>query len=69
MDAEGTLALQREIIRERKDGSLIEHLSDGRSIAISYRPMPDGGFVATFEDITERLVAEERSSTWRTTMR
>ena len=39
---------------------MVQHLTDGRSISISHQPMPDGGFVATFEDITERLLAEER---------
>ncbi|MGA8903216.1 bifunctional diguanylate cyclase/phosphodiesterase [Bradyrhizobium sp.] len=28
--------------------------SDGRSIQITHRPLPDGGWVATHEDITER---------------
>jgi diguanylate cyclase (GGDEF)-like protein/PAS domain S-box-containing protein len=60
VDAEGTMALQRNFIHERKAGSLIERLSDGRSVAISHRPMPDGGFVATFEDITNRLRAEAK---------
>jgi diguanylate cyclase (GGDEF)-like protein len=35
-------------------------LADGRIIAIQEQPMPDGGFVATHEDITERRQAEER---------
>ena len=60
VDPEGTIALQQSFVREHKPGSLVEHLSDGRSISISHQPMPDGGFVATFEDITERLLAEER---------
>lgn len=60
VDPEGTLALRRNIISEGKAGSLIERLTDGRSISISYRPMPAGGFVDTFEDITKRLRAEER---------
>ena len=30
------------------------------SISITHQPMPDGGFVATFEDITERMLAEEK---------
>jgi len=59
-DAEGTLALQRQFIRGNTGGTLTEHLSDGRSIAISHRPMPGGGFVVTFEDISERLLAEAR---------
>ena len=60
VDAEGTLDRQRSFITENKTGTMIERLSDGRSIAISHRPMPGGGFVATFEDITERLEAEAR---------
>jgi diguanylate cyclase (GGDEF)-like protein len=59
-DPGGTLALQQNVIREGKGGSLIERLTDGRSVAISHRVLPDGGFVVTFEDITERLLAEER---------
>ena len=35
-------------------------LADGRTISISYEPMPDGGWVATHEDITERCKAEEQ---------
>ena len=61
VDPEGTLALRQNIAREGKAGSMIERLTDGRSISISYRPMPDGGFVVTFEDITERLLAEDKN--------
>jgi diguanylate cyclase (GGDEF)-like protein len=60
VDPEGTLALQRSFIREGKAGLVVERLTDGRRVAISHRPMPDGGFVATFEDITGRLLAEEK---------
>ena len=34
--------------------------TNGRSIAIVYGPMADGGWVVTHEDITERLRAEKR---------
>jgi diguanylate cyclase (GGDEF)-like protein len=33
---------------------------DGCSIQVMYRPLPDGGWVTTLEDITERRQAEER---------
>jgi diguanylate cyclase (GGDEF)-like protein len=39
--------------------SVVEML-DGRTIAIQQQPMPDGGWVATHEDITERRRAEDR---------
>ena len=34
-------------------------LKDGRTIAVHHQPMPDGGWVATHDDITERRRAEE----------
>jgi diguanylate cyclase (GGDEF)-like protein len=37
-------------------------LADGRTYAIQQQPMPDGGWVATHEDITERRRAEQRIS-------
>lgn len=60
VDSVGTLTLREAIVRERKPGAFAQRLTDGRSISISYRPRPDGGFVVTFEDITDRLAAEER---------
>lgn len=59
-ETEAALATQGEFIRDGKGGTLIEKLTDGRSVAVSHRPTPNGGFVATFEDITERLLAEEK---------
>ena len=38
----------------------VNELADGRSIAISYQPMSDGGSVASHEDITDRRAAEAR---------
>jgi diguanylate cyclase (GGDEF)-like protein len=35
-------------------------LSDGRAFCIVSKPMPDGGWIATHEDITERQRTEER---------
>jgi len=60
VDPEGTLALQQKSIRKGGEDSAIVHLTDGRSISVSHRPMSDGGFVATFDDITERLLTEEK---------
>ena len=36
-----------------KEDSTLHHLSDGRVISINRRPLPDGGWVATHEDITQ----------------
>ena len=46
-------------------GKTISHVREheGRFIAISNRPMGDGGWVATHEDVTEQRLAEmQRSS-------
>jgi diguanylate cyclase (GGDEF)-like protein/PAS domain S-box-containing protein len=42
--------------------SRTEELPDGRTIAVSQTPMRDGGWVATYQDITERRRAEARIS-------
>ena len=38
------------------------HLTDGRTLLVEHSPNPHGGWVVTFEDITERLAAEARIS-------
>jgi diguanylate cyclase (GGDEF)-like protein len=35
-------------------------LSDGRTVLVTNRPLPDGGWVGTYEDITERVLAERQ---------
>lgn len=50
--------------RQDRDWSI--GLDDGRTIRIHYRPMPDGGWLTTHEDVTDlrdkRLLIEERVS-------
>ncbi|MCD2180647.1 bifunctional diguanylate cyclase/phosphodiesterase [Rhizobium sp. GN54] len=41
-------------------GSMVEKLSTGASVQVRYRTLPDGGWVATYEDISERLRNEEQ---------
>ncbi|MGZ3408795.1 MAG: bifunctional diguanylate cyclase/phosphodiesterase [Xanthobacteraceae bacterium] len=36
----------------------VRKLADGRTVVVTNRPLPDGGWVATHEDITERRRAE-----------
>ncbi len=43
--------------QNRSTKSLVE-FRDGRFIAASHEPTPDGGWVTTFEDVTDRLRAE-----------
>jgi diguanylate cyclase (GGDEF)-like protein/PAS domain S-box-containing protein len=38
---------------------VIDRLPDGRYVAIMHRPVPDGGWVSTHEDVTEAMRREE----------
>ena len=59
VDPEGTVAYAENVLHGGDEGAYIQKLSDGRSLANTLRPMPDGGVVATFEDITQRKQAEQ----------
>jgi diguanylate cyclase (GGDEF)-like protein len=52
--------IRREIIAARQPRTYCETLADGRIIDIWHRPMADGGWVSTYDDITERRRAETR---------
>ncbi len=41
---------------------ILTTLADGRMISITHRPLPNGGIVATFEDVTEQRRIEARAS-------
>jgi diguanylate cyclase (GGDEF)-like protein len=44
-----------------KRTQFFKSLKDGRTICITNRPLPGGGWVATHEDITERVRAEQQA--------
>ena len=51
--------VQEALIRDSVPGTFVlERSGGGLSVSVSHRPMPDGGWVATYEDITERRLAE-----------
>jgi len=56
------LAALKDMLSRRAPGTIIVERTDGRSIAASFSPMADGGFVVTFEDITERRRSEHQIS-------
>jgi diguanylate cyclase (GGDEF)-like protein/PAS domain S-box-containing protein len=52
-----------DILEQLAAGNTVSHVmktADGREIAVVNRPMPDGGWVTTHEDITERRQSEAR---------
>jgi diguanylate cyclase (GGDEF)-like protein/PAS domain S-box-containing protein len=59
-DPEAADAEQNKLLAAPTSGTVITTLQDDTTLLITHRPMSNGGFVATFEDITERLRAEER---------
>ena len=42
------------LLEQPEGGSVIAELTSGTTLSITYRPLPEGGFVAVYEDITER---------------
>jgi len=51
---------QQALIRDQLPANFFREHSGGRALAVSHQPMPGGGWVATYEDITERRRAEAR---------
>ena len=51
---------QRAVYTENQPHYWVAELRNGRTIAINHQPMPDGGWVATHEDITARREAEAK---------
>jgi diguanylate cyclase (GGDEF)-like protein len=52
------LAWRDRVVAEDQPASAVTRLKNGRVVAIQHQPMPDGGWVAIHEDITERQQAE-----------
>jgi diguanylate cyclase (GGDEF)-like protein len=51
---------RKRFIDRREKGTFLQQLGNGRLIAIYHQPLQDGGWVCTYEDITERRKAEAR---------
>jgi diguanylate cyclase (GGDEF)-like protein/PAS domain S-box-containing protein len=54
------IAEQAEFVSQHAGGVYHQELSRGRVVAIVHQPMPEGGWVATYEDVTERRRSEAR---------
>ncbi len=66
VDMSSAASLQKMYAHQRAlgvDGGsvvFVQNLSDGRTISVSHRPMARGGWVATYEDISQRRQDEAR---------
>ncbi len=61
MDAEEYLAWRASVATSDQPNDTVVELKTGQIISIHHRPMPDGGWVATHEEITERRRTERRT--------
>ncbi|WP_439629742.1 bifunctional diguanylate cyclase/phosphodiesterase [Shinella sp.] len=60
--ARDVYARRRAAILANDGGAIVEKLPSGTSVQLRYRTLPDGAWVATYEDISERLRSEEQIS-------
>jgi len=58
-DAERAIAERPTTADKREQAVLHQRLDDGRVIAVMHQPMAGGGSVATYEDVTQTVRAEE----------
>ncbi len=59
-DAASAVAARPIHAKLREIATLKQHLRDGRVIAVMHQPMPNGGSIATYQDITDLERHEER---------
>ena len=59
-DAARAIAARPDHAKLRERATLKQHLRDGRVIAVMHQPMPNGGSIATYQDITDVERHEER---------
>ena len=62
LDLDAVVAQHEGLDLTRNENARTRELNDGRVILVRHQPIPEGGWVATHEDITERRKAEERLS-------
>jgi diguanylate cyclase (GGDEF)-like protein/PAS domain S-box-containing protein len=56
------LSQQQALAAERASGALVVSTEDGAALSVIQRPMKEGGFVAIYEDVTEKHLSERRIS-------
>lgn len=57
---EATLQAMRQSFQPDKPCAIQYQLADGRYVTVRRRPMPDGGFVSTYTDVTEQVEAQRK---------
>lgn len=60
IDVESEVTKTEACLKATKMHSAYRHLTDGRTLLVTRRLMSGGGWVTTFDDVTERQLVEER---------
>jgi diguanylate cyclase (GGDEF)-like protein len=55
---DSTLTEHLALASRRESATLTQELTDGRVVTITHEPMPGGGFVDTFTDVTQQCLAD-----------
>ncbi len=55
------VAAWSDLLASRQGGSLLQAIGGDRTVAISYEPTAEGGWVATYDDVTERQRVEKQA--------
>src|SRR5215470_14068194 len=61
-DPDKYIAETRAEIAQGKPFHRVRNMPDGRILSLSTRPLPDGGWVVTHDDVTEQRAAEQKSA-------
>ncbi len=61
-DSETYYAGRMQTAEKNTSSKSVHELTDGRFIAVSHEPLAEGGWVATHEDVTDKMLAESKIS-------
>ena len=59
-EVDDLVAERQAITSRRESGTIVIELANHRLVSIKHRPMPNGGWVATYEDVTDRRAADAK---------
>lgn len=66
-DPDAYIAAILDRVAKQKSTTHVIQLDDGRTISIAEQPLPDGSWVATHEDVTDRFILEQQRATLNAT--
>ena len=58
-DVEDILQEREQLLERGEAATLTARMANGRTVSVHFRPLPSGGWIGTYSDITEQKRAEE----------